>query len=116
MGYGYCVSAACTNQVDASNLSNVVNLPSLFFSGFFSNNPSIPTKTVNWLQWINPVRYAFEALLRAEYNETWVLWRVPGSLGLKFGYWNCVIMLAVLAIVSRCISLLILRSNVKYIV
>lgn len=43
VGYGYCVSAACSNQVDASNLSNVVNLPALFFSGFFSNNKSLPS-------------------------------------------------------------------------
>lgn len=70
VGCGYCISAACKNQVDASTASNIVNLPALFFSGFFSSNQAKVAKSVMWIQWINPVRYAFEALLRAEYDQT----------------------------------------------
>lgn len=48
IGYGYCVSAACKNQVDSSNLSNVVTLPAIFFGGLFTNGNTM-VKGVGWI-------------------------------------------------------------------
>ena len=69
IGYGYCVSAACESQVDASTLSNVVTLPSLFFGGIFANGKNT-LPGVNWIQYLSPIRFGFEGLMDAEYKNT----------------------------------------------
>lgn len=113
IGYGYCVSAACKNQVDSSNLSNVVTLPSIFFGGLFTNGTTM-VKGVGWIQYLSPIRYAFEGMLYAEYEET-ILKGVLVQYNLNMGYWNCIIGLAVLSVATRIASLAILKMNVKYV-
>jgi hypothetical protein len=56
------VSAVCENLATASELSNVVNLPALFFGGLFSVNIVTGAK---WIQYLSPIRFCFEALVTA---------------------------------------------------
>ncbi|KAK9899179.1 hypothetical protein P389DRAFT_158475 [Cystobasidium minutum MCA 4210] len=42
-------------------LSNVLNLGQLAFAGFFVNLSKIPP-VLRWIQWLNPLKYALEAL------------------------------------------------------
>jgi hypothetical protein len=106
IGYGYMVSAACKNQVDSSLLSNVVTLPAIFFGGLFANSKTIVVG-VGWIQYLSPIRFAFEALLTAEYENT-VFFYVIKEFNFTLGYWNCVYGLIVLSVVTRIFSLWIL--------
>ena len=113
IGYGYMVSAACKNQVDSSLLSNAVNLPAIFFGGLFANSKTI-VKGVGWIQYLSPIRFAFEAMLTAEYEKT-PLKFVLNEFSFTLGYWNCIYGLVTLSVVTRIFSLWILMKNVKYV-
>lgn len=43
VGFGIMVSASCKSLETASEVSNLVNLPAMFFGGLFSNGSSIVT-------------------------------------------------------------------------
>jgi ABC-type multidrug transport system permease subunit len=86
IGYGYMVSAACKNQVDSSHLSNVVNLPCLFFGGIFANSSTM-VKGVGWIQYLSPIKLGFEALTKAEYeNSIWDPLLERYDLNLSYGW------------------------------
>jgi ABC-type polysaccharide/polyol phosphate export permease len=114
VGFGVMISAPCKSLETASELSNLVNLPAMFFGGLFSNGTSIVTG-VKWIQYLSPIRYCFECLVRANYEDTPDQYLLS-LLGLTWGYWLCIIGLAVLVIVTRILSWVILKYNVKYFV
>jgi ABC-type transport system involved in multi-copper enzyme maturation permease subunit len=110
------ISAPCKSLETASELSNLVNLPAMFFGGLFSNGTSIVTG-VKWIQYLSPIRYCFECLVRANYNEPIPLYQnLISELGLTWGYWWCIIGLAVLVVVTRILAWVILKYNLKYFV
>lgn len=63
---------------------------------------------------MSPIRYAFEAMLDAEYENTKFKF-IVAHYNFGLGYWGCIAGLIGLAIVTRCLSLWILHANVKYI-
>lgn len=94
-------------------MSNVVTLPSIFFGGLFANSSTM-VKGVGWIQYLSPIRYAFEAMLRAEYENTYFSF-IVARFDMNLGYWGCIGGLIGLSILSRLLSLWILNANVKYI-
>ena len=89
-------------------------LPYMVFGGYFVNLNSIYV----WLRWMNylsPIRYSMEALLRNElennsnYNEADQIYK---SFHYNFGMWWSILMLLVLAISFRAIALIALRITV----
>jgi len=90
-----------------------VTLPSIFFGGLFANSQTM-VKGVGWIQYLSPIRYAFEAMLQAEYENT-KFKRIVTGLNFTWTYWECIYGLLGLAILTRCFSLLILKQNVKYV-
>ena len=89
-----------------------MTLPSLFFGGLFSSGVyTLPG--VNWIQYLSPIRFGFEGLMDAEYRNT-VEERALTLFNLNMGYCLSCVGLVVLAILSRIVSLIILRINVKY--
>jgi ABC-type transport system involved in multi-copper enzyme maturation permease subunit len=113
VGFGVMVSASCKSLETASELSNLVNLPAMFFGGLFSNGTSIVTG-VKWIQYLSPIRYCFECLVRANYGDTPDGDIIYNLFGLNWGYWWCIAGLAVLVVVTRILSWVILKYNVKY--
>jgi ABC-type multidrug transport system permease subunit len=43
-------------------------MPIMLFSGFLSNVDSYP-KWIAWIQYLSPIRYGFEALVRNEFLD-----------------------------------------------
>ena len=71
----YCASALgffLSSVVDAAEtaamLVPVIMLPIILFGGLFANLSSFP-RWIFWLQYLSPIRYGFEALVRHEVKE-----------------------------------------------
>lgn len=51
----------------ASGMLPMVLMPLVLFSGFYANQSQLMS-WIGWLQYISPMKYAFEALMRNEYT------------------------------------------------
>ena len=51
----------------ATSIVPMVLMPLIIFSGFFANSKNFYV-WIGWIQYISPVKYAFEALSRTEYE------------------------------------------------
>ena len=89
-------------------------MPMFLFAGFVVNIPSCPA-FVRWYNWVDPLRYANEALARSQYEDVNKL--LPQlylvEQGFTFGFWKCVIACAGFAVIWRLISLIILLMQIK---
>jgi ATP-binding cassette subfamily G (WHITE) protein 1 len=63
---GFMISASVDSIQKASALSSAVTLPSILFGGLFVQNSSV-FRELSWIQWLSPVRYAFEGTVISEF-------------------------------------------------
>jgi ABC-type multidrug transport system permease subunit len=101
-------------------------LPVILFSGFTVNLNSVYV-WLRWLQYISPIRYTIEILVRNEFdgNDRYITTEglssntLGGSSGVaeQFGYtlgiFNCMLILAVIGFVLRILSFAALKFNVS---
>lgn len=76
-GIGYLVSSLFDNEENATALAPTIILPFVVFGGLFSNSGNFQA-WISWFQFVSPVRYGYEALIRNEfdsrsYNSTLIL-------------------------------------------
>jgi len=65
------------------------------------------------MQWISPVRYAFEALCIAEYYPRGMQAYVEVELGFtQLNFTTCCVMLLVLSVISRFLAIIVLKANI----
>lgn len=108
--------SALFNQAEtAVQMSPSIMMPFVVFGGFMTNAGTIPD-WINWLQYLSPVRYGFEALI---YNEFEDRTDIPQSrnpitfLNFNLGYGVCMILLLCIAMVVRIISVFLLKFKVS---
>ena len=75
--FGYFISSLFENEEMAVSLAPVFMLPIMLFGGQFANSGNIQA-WISWFQYVSPIRYGFEAVVRNEfdyhtYNTTLVL-------------------------------------------
>lgn len=90
-------------------------MPLILFGGFVANSGTLP-KWIEWVQYLSPIRYGLEALVRNEYQPMDIPVNEPNPivyLNFNIGKWRCVFMLAVLAIAFRILALVFLKIMVK---
>lgn len=111
-GLGLMISAGSSDVQAAQAVSNLIVLPSMLFGGLFVNDSTI-FKALSWLQYISPIRYAFNSILIAEFKPQGLSWvyEFLGFSGLT--YWECIACLAALTILGRIGSLIILYLNIS---
>ena len=93
----------------------MVVLPLILFAGFFTNIATYP-EWVMWIQYLSPMRYGLEAYVQNEFaNRNYA----PGEqnfvdvLAYNLGLWQCLVILAVMAVVWRVLSMICLRLLVE---
>lgn len=111
---GYFISAVFTNDFQAAMVMPIILLPIYLFGGFYSNLETMPVWT-KWISYVSPLRYAFEALVRVQYEPLNIPTDQPNPivyLNLTIGKFKCFIILAGMSIALRIISLICLRLMV----
>jgi ABC-type multidrug transport system permease subunit len=66
---GYLQSSMYSSMEQATTTANLFTMPFILFGGFFSNPNTYP-KVVSWMQYISPIKYAFEMLV---HSQTWLI-------------------------------------------
>eukprot|EP00741_Cyanophora_paradoxa_P002545 tig00000605_g2469.t1 len=75
---GIFIAALCPELEVALVIAPVLILPLMIFSGFFVNNGGIPVY-FDWIKYISPMKYGFEALVKNEYGGLYPLTCDPGK-------------------------------------
>ncbi len=75
--FGYFMSSIFNKEEMATALAPVIMMPIILFGGQFSNSATIMA-WIRWFQYLSPIRYAMEAMVRNEfdnrnYNSTMLL-------------------------------------------
>lgn len=87
-------------------------MPFVLFGGLLSNSDNY-MQWIGWLQYCSPVRYAFEAIMRNEFEGAEI--QGPGDvdildqLGFNVGFDLCLVLLAVIGGVCRLMSVFFLK-------
>lgn len=113
-GFGFMISCACEKMEQATAISSLITLPSILFGGLFVNTSTV-FAALSWIQWLSPIRYGFEMLCIAEFKPRGLEYLYQDYLGFgnKPGYWVCAILLTLVALLSRILSVLVLKLNIK---
>jgi len=82
VGLGYMVSCLCRRVDIAPIVGVVVILPFLLFGGLLINSDDAP-KYFIWVQYISPIKYGFEALMK-------IFWKQVGEIACNEAVENCV--------------------------
>jgi ATP-binding cassette subfamily G (WHITE) protein 1 len=67
MAFGLVLASIFADIAVALLIAPLIIMPLMMFSGFFLNTASVPIY-FRWVPWISPMKYAFTALARNEYN------------------------------------------------
>ena len=101
------------NAAVAATLS-MVFMPFILFGGFFVNLDDVYV-WLSWLQYLSPIRYSTEALVRNEFqnNEKYGEYsKIYEDYNLNLGLGYCIMLLTILAVVLRLLALAALRLKV----
>lgn len=91
-------------------------LPIFIFGGYFVNLGDVYV-WLRWLQYLSPVRYSMEALLRNEFEDNSDYsaedQKVYERYHYDIGLWGCIGLLFLYAVVFRIIAMLFLRLTIS---
>ena len=65
--FGYFISSLFENEEMAVTLTPIFILPIMLFGGQFANSGNIQD-WISWFQYLSPIRYGFEAVVRNEFD------------------------------------------------
>lgn len=111
---GFFVGCAVQNASAATALVTVVMLPFILFAGYFVNLGDVYV-WLRWLQYLSPIRYSTEAILRNEFEDN-SIYNNSNNIYEQFNYdiglANCIIILAAMAVGFRMLAALALKVTV----
>lgn len=91
----------------------VIMMPVILFGGFFANAASYPG-WVKWIQYLSPVRYGCEALVRNEWEgDKPPALDMISILNYNIGKWNCIYVLIGFTIFFRILALIFLKLLIQ---
>jgi ABC-type multidrug transport system permease subunit len=112
--FGFFLGCAFNNASVATMMSMLIIMPFMLFAGYYVNLGDVYV-WLRWIQYLSPIRYSTEALLRNEFEDndrygsySTIYERFDYNLGL--GY--CLMMLAIFSVVLRVLALVALRLTV----
>ena len=113
MALGYFVSSIVENMQSASVFGSMFTLPMIMFGGFYANGNTYGP-WIGWLQYLSPIRYGFEMMVRSQLaHDSALEKKLTGQLGLTLGYWWCFFFLLMLILVFRIIGIIFLKALIK---
>ena len=83
-------------------------MPLVLFGGLFSNMKDIPV-FLTWIPYFSPVRYAYELIVRNEFDGSGVNPDPIETYSLKFGMTACIIGLACITVGLRIMAVTALK-------
>ncbi|CAD8191656.1 unnamed protein product [Paramecium pentaurelia] len=112
---GLMVGTMLSDSKNASGIIPLVLMPLIAFSGFFANQ-SLFMNWISWVQYLSPMKYAFEALIYDEYDtrrHEFIGGKIDNlnpidKFSLDFGIWNSIYVLIAFPIIFRLLSLMFL--------
>lgn len=110
---GYMVSSVFSNMETAAIVTVFSIMPSIMFAGLLVNLTTLSV-AIRWAQWTSPIRFAFEALLWAQYpNDEY---HIQEGLGFDMGYNKCALCLFGWIIIYKVLTMVFLSylSNSGY--
>ena len=102
---GYFISASFENMMNAVQIIPFAIMPSVLFAGLICNIGTMFT-WIKWMSWTSPTRFAFEALIWAQYPNG--EYGIAAQLDLELGYWYSVCWLAGWALLYKICTFLAL--------
>ncbi|CAI2362086.1 unnamed protein product [Moneuplotes crassus] len=111
---GFAIGCCVEEPYKGTSLTIFILGPIMFFGGHLVNLNTVPTY-IRWMNYLSPVRYATEALLRNELegNRRYSLSQdFFSNLGFDLGMAECILILVVLGLAFRVLGALLLRLAV----
>ena len=102
---GYFISSLADNMMSAAQYTPFAVMPSVLVGGFVSNVKGMPVY-IAWFQYCSPTRFAFEALIWAQWPEQEL--GLQKHFGFELGYWPCIFYLLLMVLVYRLATYLLL--------
>jgi ABC-type transport system involved in multi-copper enzyme maturation permease subunit len=113
---GMFIGTIFTKEAVALAIAPVSLSPMIIFSGFLVNLDTVYV-WLRWIQYLSPIRYAMEILVRNEFDDNDKYDRVGESLadelGYKIGLKNCFIILISIGVALRFLALVALRLGIR---
>ena len=113
--FGYLISSIFNNMESAVAVGPIIMMPIILFGGVFTNVSSY-AKWISWVQYLSPIRYGLEALVRNEFEGDVFAPPVTNPidrLEFDFGWGVCIGVLVALTAGLRIISMIALRLLVS---
>lgn len=93
----------------------VIIMPFAIFGGFLSNADNY-MDWIGWLQYVSPIRYGFEFLVRNEFEDFETPENQPDTidiLGLNVGKWYSAMILILMGIFIRLLAFYCLNKRIR---
>ena len=112
--FGLFVGCAVNNPNASTALVNTAVLPFIIFGGFFVNLDDV-YDWIGWMQYLSPIRYALEALLRNEFegNDRYSGERPYDKFHMDIGLTECIVILISLGVTLRIGALILLKLTAQ---
>lgn len=65
--YGYFIASMFKKEESAVMAAPLIVMPLVLFAGQFSNTDTMP-EWIGWIQWLSPIRYGLEVMIRNEFE------------------------------------------------
>lgn len=105
------LGSVTSNVKVASGLAPLFFLPLIMCSGFYSNTASLPAYT-RWINYIDPFGYAFNAVLKNEFDHKYTLMDPVGVINPNTAVWDSILYMFVIVLFFRLLALVSLRLSI----
>jgi len=118
VSFGFMISCAINDPEMATTVGTLSLLPLMIVGGYYANADDLGP-WISWLQYFSPLRYAFEAMVRNEFEDRRVCTDTPQGCdpvedyGLDFGFAACVSALLAMSVGYRLVALIALKLKTK---
>ncbi|KAL4474930.1 hypothetical protein ABPG74_001626 [Tetrahymena malaccensis] len=104
---GFTVGIAFSDVRTSTSITPAILLPIVLFCGFFKRRADLAT-WIGWIQYISPLSYALEAILRNEYRDFNNPLNPIITLDFEIGLGNCIWIMFLLYSIFQSLSILML--------
>lgn len=112
---GFFLGCLFDNSSKATTGSMLFMMPYFIFGGYFVNLKDVYV-WLRWLQYLSPIRYSMEALLRNEFEDNSDYsaddQKVYEQYDYNIGLWGCIGLLFLWAVIFRIVAVIALRVTV----
>ena len=112
--FGYLLSSIFENETAATSLAPLFIMPMMLFGGLFTNNAEAPG-WLGWIQYISPIKYCAEGLMRNEFkfDERGIRDNLLSFLGYNMTYWDCFYVFLAIILVCRIVAFFTFSALVR---